>query len=203
MAGVDRQNNRLHRRTLAQNFAGMLDPPGPRQIGYMYQAIDAFLDLDEGAELRHVSDTALDHRANAVPLFHCGPWIGFQLFQAKRDPPVFRVDLKNHALHLIARMHQLRGMLHAAGPRHFTDVNQPFDARVDFHESAVIRYADNPPHDARTGWESVENPLPRVGQQLLDAERNTLPPGIELQNLDCNLIANVQYLRGMGDPPVG
>ena len=61
----------------------MLDPLGPGQVGNVHQPVDAFFDLNEGAELGHVPDAALDHRTDAVALFNRGPGIRLQLLQTQ------------------------------------------------------------------------------------------------------------------------
>ena len=94
----------------------------------MHQTVDAFFDFDERAEIRHVADPALHHRPHAVAVLDRGPGIRLQLLESQRNAALLRVDLEHHRLHLIARLHHLRGMLHAPRPGHLADVDQPFDA---------------------------------------------------------------------------
>lgn len=44
----------------------MLDALGPTEVRNMNQAINAFFDLDESAEVRELADAAFHHRANTV-----------------------------------------------------------------------------------------------------------------------------------------
>ena len=55
------QNNGLDLVALLQNFRRMLDALGPAQVADVYQAVDAVLDFDEGAEVGQVADLAFDH----------------------------------------------------------------------------------------------------------------------------------------------
>ena len=96
----------------------------------MHQAVDAFFDFDEGAEIGHVADAALHHRAHAVAAVDGGPGVRLELLQAERNAAVLGMHLEDHGFHLIARLHHLGGMLHAPRPGHFADVDQPFDARL-------------------------------------------------------------------------
>src|SRR5207247_9587328 len=65
-----------------------------------------------------------------------------------RHPPTlsplspYTTLFRSHALDLISNVNELRGMLHALGPRHLADVNQPFNPLLQLHERAVIRNAD-------------------------------------------------------------
>ena len=57
---VDRQDHDLDRVALLEHLARVRDALGPRHVGHVHQAVDALLELDEGAEVREVADLALD-----------------------------------------------------------------------------------------------------------------------------------------------
>ncbi len=54
---VDLQHFRFDRVALLVNFRRVLDSPGPRNVADVNQAIEAFLDFQERAELRKVADS--------------------------------------------------------------------------------------------------------------------------------------------------
>ena len=76
-------------------------------------------------------------------------------------------------------------------PAHFADVHQAFNARLDLHESAVVRDADNFSVHARARRESFRHRGPGIGQQLLPSQRNALLFLVELQDLDLNFLAGL------------
>jgi len=56
--GFDAENDRLDLLTLLENFRGVLDALGPREVRDVDEAVDAVFDLDEGAEVGEVADAA-------------------------------------------------------------------------------------------------------------------------------------------------
>src|SRR5690242_12596050 len=64
LVGFDCQNNRLYPIALFQNFGRMLYSLGPAQIADVDQTVDAVLNLDKGAEIGQIANTAFDCGAN-------------------------------------------------------------------------------------------------------------------------------------------
>ena len=193
---LDRQNDGLHAIALLQNFRGMLHALGPAQIADVNQAINAVFDFDEGAEVGQIANPAFDDHADWE--FSCKrvPGIRGQLPHAERDAPLLRVDIEHDALDLIADIDQLRGMLHPLRPGHFADVDQAFDALLEFHKCAVVGHADDASANMRATGIAMLSIEPRIRRQLLEAERNALLVFVELQDLDLDLIAHVHQIRG-------
>src|ERR1017187_5172182 len=162
----------------------MFDTLGPRKIAHMHQAIDAFLDFDESAEIGHVAHAALHHAAHAIAAVDGGPGIGFELFETERDAAVLGVYVQNHGFHLIAGLHYFRRVFHAARPGHLANVYEAFHAGFQFHESAIIGDVDHAADDAAVHRVALHHRVPRVRFQLLDAERDALLGAVELENLD-------------------
>ena len=98
--GIDIQNYGLDNLPIFENFRWVFDTLGPRKVGNMYQAIDAFLDFDESAEIGHVPNPALDHRTDAITAVDGGPGIRLELFQAKGDPAFPRMHLQDYRFDL-------------------------------------------------------------------------------------------------------
>jgi hypothetical protein len=65
-------------------------------------------------------------------------WVLLQLLHAQRDAAVVRVDAQNDGIDLIARLHQLRRVLHSLGPGHLGYVNESFDSLLQLNERAVV-----------------------------------------------------------------
>ena len=72
-----------------------------RHVGDVHQAVDALLDLDEGAELGEVAHLALDAAADRVLLGELLPGIGLDLLQAEADAVRLLVDVEHLALDLL------------------------------------------------------------------------------------------------------
>src|SRR5580698_6033925 len=85
-------------------------------FGHMAEALDAFRDFDECAELRGAQNLAVHHIAHAVRSEEALPDIGLHLLDAQRETAVLRLDAENDSLHLLALLHHFRWMLHALGP---------------------------------------------------------------------------------------
>ena len=125
------------------------------------------------------------------------PRIRLKLLQAQRNAAFLRVHVEHHGFHLVAHVHQLRRMLHALRPGHFADVDQAFDALFQFNECAVVGHADHAAMHARADRVALAGVQPRVGRQLLEAQRNPLLVAIELQNFYLDLIADVDQVTRM------
>jgi hypothetical protein len=113
-----------------------------------------------------------------------------------------RLHFEHHCFHLIADLDHLVRMLHPPAPGHLRNVDQPLDPGLDFDESPVVGDTHDSADDAALRRVAVRERFPRVRIQLPHAERDALPLTVELQNLDGDLIARMQHLRWMRDPPV-
>src|SRR4030095_8452997 len=179
----DVEDHGLHDLSLLQDLRRVLDALGPRKIGNVHQAVDAFLDFDECPEIGHVPDPALHHRSHAVAAVDGGPRVRFELLQAERNPAILGVNLEHHGFHLVARLHHFGRVLHAAGPSHLTDVDQSLDSRFELDKFAVGGHIDHASDYPAVDRISLGHRFPRVGLELLDPERDPLLGAVELQNL--------------------
>ncbi len=125
------------------------------------------------------------------------------LLQAERNPPLLGVNLEDDGFHLVVRLHHLRRMLHAPRPGHFTDVDEAFDAGFELDERAVIGDVDDAADHAAVDGVPLGDRVPRVGLELLDAERDPLLGAIEFQNLDGQFVADMQHLGRMRHAAIG
>src|SRR5207249_3776449 len=104
---------------------------GPAHLGDVHQTFDARLELDERTVVRDRDDLALHARSNRILRGDVLPGIGLQLFQAQGDALALPVDVEDFHLELLADLHHLGRMRHAA-VAHVGDVQQAvYAAEVD------------------------------------------------------------------------
>jgi hypothetical protein len=89
------------------------------------------------------------------------------------------------------------------GPRHFGDVDQALDARLQFDEGAVVGDVGDAALEAGADRIFGLDALPRVVEQLLHAERDAVGLVVDLDDLDLHLLADVEHLGGMIDASPG
>src|SRR5450432_1353381 len=89
------------------------------------------------------------------------------------------------------------------GPRHFRDVDQAFDARLQFDERAVVGDVGDAAGEARVERILRLDALPRIVQQLLHAERDTMGFVVDLDDLDLHGLADSQDFGRVIDPAPG
>src|SRR5215831_18022984 len=169
----------------------MLHALRPAQVADVDQTVDAILDLDECAEVGEVPYLALDYRSDRELLMQRFPRIRFELLQAKADAAFGHIDVEHYSLELIAHVDQLRRMLHPFRPGHFTDVHQPLDALLQFDKRSVVGDANHATMYMCADRVALHGVKPRVGCELLEAQRHALLFAIELQDLHLDLIAHL------------
>ena len=109
---------------------------GPVHLGHVHQAFDARLQLDKRAVVGDVGDFAEHARALRVAAAHAQPWVVAHLLEAQRHAVLLGVELEDLGCDLLARLHHLGRVAHAA-PGHVGDVQQAVDA-AEVHERAVF-----------------------------------------------------------------
>src|SRR5438876_2896 len=198
---VDVEDLRLDLLPLLENFRRVADAAGPGHVGDVQEAIHAGLELDERAEVGQVAHLPRDPRPRAVALLDRRPRVGLDLFHAERDALRGAVDVEHDHVHLVADVHQLGGMTHAARPRHLRDVDEPLDAGLELDEGAVVGEAHHPAAGLRARRERLLHALPRVRRLLLVAERDAARLAVEVQHDHLDLVADLEDLRGMAHAP--
>src|SRR5687768_8626136 len=165
----------------------------------MDQAVDVVFDLDERAKLGQVADLALDAGADRVLLGQLVPRVALDLLEAEGNAAGRRIDAEHLRFHGVADVEDLRRMLDALAPRHLADVNQPFDAGLELDEGAVVGKAHDLAADAHAGGETIHHGGPRIGHQLLVAERHALGGLVVLEHHHVDLVVNLEQLARMTD----
>ncbi len=201
--GVDAEDDSLHHLSFFEDLGGMLDAFDPRHVGDVDQAVDAFFDFDEGAEIGEFAQAAFDDRADAVAVLDGGPGIGFQLFDAERYAFLARFYFENYDFDAIANLDDFGGVFEAARPGHLGNMDEAFDAGFEFDKGAVVGDADDASDDLVAAGVALDHRFPGVGMKLLEAERDALFVLFEFQHLDGDLIADVEHFGGVADAAVG
>ncbi len=132
----------------------------------MRQSVHAFLNLQKSSKIGQFPHAAFDHRADAVALRHGGPGVGFELFDAERNPALSRLHFEHHRFHLVAGLHEFARVLHAAAPGHLGDMDEPLDSRLDLDKRAVIGDAHHSADDAVTPRITLDQRGPGVRCEL-------------------------------------
>src|SRR3954471_18673921 len=182
MLGFDGQDDSLDLVALLHDFRRMLHALGPAHVADVDQSVDAVFDLDERAELGEVADFAFDSRADGILIMELLPWVGGELLHAERDAALGGVHVEHHGLDLVANVDDLRGVLHALRPGHLADVDQAFDALLEFDERTVVGGGDDATFNVSADGITIDSVEPRVRRELLEAERDALLFIVVLEN---------------------
>jgi hypothetical protein len=148
----------------------------------------------ERAELGEVADLAGDLGADRVLPARVVPRIGLDLLETERNAARRRIHAEHHRVDGVADVQDLRRMLDALAPRHLADVDQPFDARFELHERAVVGQADDLAAHARADRIAIHHVRPRIGDELLVAERDALGRRIVLEHDHVDLVVDLEEL---------
>src|SRR5215475_10383691 len=128
------------------------------------------------------------------------PRILEKLLHAQRDAAIIWIDCENDRLDFVARLDQLRRMLHPLRPGHFRNVDEAFNTLLKLNECAVIGYAENAATHASANRIALYCIEPRIRRELLEAERDALLVFVELQDLDLDLVADVDQIARVRQP---
>ncbi len=127
------------------------------------------------------------------------PRVGLALLEAERDAAALLVDIEHHDFDFLAGVHDLGRIDVLVGPVHLRDVHQALDAVLDLDEGAVVGDVGDLAEHARVGRIAARDVLPRIGAELLQAQRDARALAIELQDAHIDLIADLDDFGGMLD----
>src|SRR5260221_3636076 len=144
------------------------------QLADVHQALDAGLDLHEGAEVGNLGDLALHAAADRVLGRQFRPWIRMELLDAEAEPLVLDVDVEHHRLDLVALLEEVAGVLDALGPRDVGDVHQAVDALLHADEDAEVGDVADLAADDRPDRILLLEQRPRIPLYLLQSPRDPL-----------------------------
>src|SRR5580693_8384356 len=200
---IDIEHHGLDHVALLEVVDHLLARKLPVEIGQMDHAVDITLEAEEQAELGLVLDLALDRRSDREFLDEHFPGIAHGLLEAERNPALDRIDFQNLHFDFLRSRNDLAGVHVLLGPRHFRDVDQAFDARLQFNERAVVGDVGDAAGEARIERILRLDALPRIVQQLLHAERDAVGFVIDLDDLHLHRLADGQNFGRMVDPAPG
>src|SRR5258706_844367 len=181
----------------------MLHEMGPAQVADVDQAVDAFFDFDEDAEVGHVADAAFDGGSHRVLVMQRVPGIRLQLPHAQRYAALGWMHADDDALDGVADIHELRRVLHPLRPSHLADVDQTFDALLKFNECAVIGDTDDASADVRADGVALFGIQPGVRGELLEAQGTARLFLVELQDFYLYVVADVDQVLGVRETAPG
>ena len=84
-------------------------------------------------------------------------------------------------------------------PAHFGYMHQPFDARLELYERAVVHDVDDFALDAQIGRVCFGGLLPRTRLELLEAQGDLLALAVDVEDLDFDFLIDRDALAGMVD----
>src|SRR5438477_5317257 len=200
---IDIEHHGFHHVALLVVVDHLLARKLPVEVGQVHHAVDIALEPEEQAELGLVLDLAFDRGANREFLDKHFPGVAHGLLETERNPALDRVDFENLHFHFLRGRNDLAGVHVLFGPRHFRDVDQAFDARLEFDKGAVVGDVGDAAGEARVERILRLDPLPGIIEQLLHAERDAVGLVVDLDDLDLHGLADGQNLGRMIDPPPG
>src|SRR5580704_5091867 len=123
---------------LFKNFVRILDALGPANVADVYEAVKAFFDFNEGAKLCNIANLPVDDGHNRIFSRDEEPGIGKSLLDAEGDTSVAGLDVQDNDIDFVSNFEKLRRMLGLFGPAQLGDVDEAFDALLEFDEDAIV-----------------------------------------------------------------
>src|SRR6266700_7729951 len=190
---IDVENLRTHFVALLVLFDHLLARTLPVEIREVDHAVHVAVEAEEQAELGLVLDLAFELGTDREFLDEQLPWIAHGLLEAERDAALDRIDLEHLHFDFLRGGDDLARMDVLLGPRHFRDVDQALDARLQLHEGAVVGDVGDAALELGIDRELGLDALPRIVEQLFHAERDTVGLVVDLDDLDLHLLADVEH----------
>ena len=169
----------------------------------MNHAVDVAFEANEQTEFGDVANFAFDGGTNRVGFEERFPRVLHGLLETKRDTTLGGINVQDDNFHFLRGRNNLARVNVLFGPRHFGNVHQTFDTRQQFYERTVIGDVGDAAVELGTNRELGSNRFPRIGFQLLHAQRDTLSFTVELDDLYFDRLANSQHLRRVVDATPG
>ena len=183
-----------------EDVRGFGDLVRPGNIGHMEKPFNPGLKFHESAVVRQVAHRSGRAIPDLVLIGGRGPGILLRLLGAERDLFGFLIEAQDHHVEFHADRKDLARMVHALGPGKLADVNKPFDARLQFHESAVRKDVHDLAADLIADRVTLIDRIPRIRALLLEAERNFLFDLVDRDHDHVDLIAELREVGRMRDP---
>ena len=186
LVGIDVEHHDLDLLAGGDNLAGVHVLLGPAHLGDVDQALDAGLELDEGAVIGDVGDAAAELGVDRVLDLDALPGIGFELLHAQADALGLEIEADHLDAHGLADVDRLGGVVDAA-PGHVGDVQQAVDA-AEIDEGAVIGDVLDHALEHLAFLEVGDQFLARLGPGLLQhgapRDHDVAPVAVHLEDLE-------------------
>ncbi len=127
------------------------------------------------------------------------PRVAHGLLEAERDAALDRIDFEHLHFDFLRGRDDLAGVHVLLRPRHFGDVDEALDARLQLHERAVVGDVGDAALELGADRELGLDALPRIVEQLLHAERDAVRLVVDLDDLDLHRLADVEHLGRVVD----
>jgi hypothetical protein len=163
------------------------------------KTVDAVFDANEHAEFGDVLDDAFKDGAFGVLFSNQFPGIGANLLHAEADALLVAVHAQDDHFDFVAGVNHLGRMTQLAGPGHFGNVHQAFNAGFQFHKCAVVNQVGDLAAALGPFGEASGDVLPRVGHELLEAEGNFVVVAIEGKHLQGQFLTDGDHFLGMAN----
>ncbi len=100
---IDIRNNRFDFLIFFQDIFRMLDFLGMRNVGNVYQTVNAVFDFNKRAEIGQIANLTFNACSDLITLGNRVPGICLKLFHSKADAAFFGIDSQNLNFDFIAR----------------------------------------------------------------------------------------------------
>src|SRR5438105_956303 len=167
------------------------------ELRHRDESFDVTAEIDDDAFVHQPHHAAAQLRADGIRLSDAQPRVLLGLLETQRDPLVLGIDVQNQDVDFVALFHDFRRMLHALGPRHVGDVDQPVDARLDFDERTERGQVADLAAQPRADGILLRQCHPRILLRLLHAERDFFFGLIDFQHDRFDRLADGDELRRM------
>ncbi len=195
---VDREHDGFDFVALLENFGRVVDLAGPGHVGDVDHAVDAFFEFHERTVSGEVADLALDGGADRVAELDLVPWIRLELADAERDLLLLLADAENDRIDFLTDLENVGRTGDALGPGELGDVDEAFDAGLEFDERAVGHELGDLALDLVTDRELPLDVFPWIVGHLLEAEGDALLLAVDVEDDDIHGLADVQAVRKDG-----
>ena len=125
------------------------------------------------------------------------PGIVHHLLQAERNPALVTVNIENHHIDLLRGGDDLARMKVFLRPAHLRDMDETLNAILKFNEGAVISDVGHTTRQLGADRILGDDAIPRIGHELLHAERDALRVGIDLDDLNFDFLTDFNNLARM------
>ena len=194
---VSRKDHHFRSVPFFEDIRGFGDLVGPRNIGHMQQPFDARLEFDERAVIGEVPDGPGHATADLELVRSGGPGILLRLFRTQRDLLRGRIKAQNHNIQFHSDRKDLTRVIDALGPGKLTNVDQPLNSGLEFHESAVRQNIDDLAVDLITDRVTLIDRAPGIRPLLLETKGDLLFDLIDRDDNNFDVITDLHEVRGM------